>query len=346
MWFDVAAPTDRPGIDGRSAGEIDSGVAGRRTSPGRVAQDLFGAMSHAYKETPVNHHPWTRRRLAGVAGAILAVGLLAGPLSTTAGASTAPEPSQGAPTVVCPATEGTPRFVRFIYLNILFRCPDTASMDYWVGRIDGGLSRSRFAELVDLSSENLTLNNVFPLYGDILGREPSIVELQAGVDSIRTHQADSRLIAELASSDEFFNALDPGMQDRGDFWLTTAYQSILDRDPDPAGFDFYRALMGTPSTATGRLKVARAMELSPENNGGWIFGVYFAGLNRPPDNAGFGYWSEWLTVTAPYRTFKMWTLVLSSDEGYARAQTQPNPDGPPEATALEGASNKIAAAGG
>ena len=210
----------------------------------------------------MTHHNWTRRRLAGMAGAILAVGLLAGPLSTTAGASTGPAPSQGAPAVVCPATEGTPRFVRFIYLNILFRCPDTASMDYWVGRIDGGLSRSRFAELVDLSSENLTLNNVFPLYGDILGREPSIVELQAGVDSIRTHQADSRLIAELASSDEFFNALDPGMEDRGDFWLTTAYQSILDRDPDPAGFDFYRALMGTPSTATGRLKVARALELS------------------------------------------------------------------------------------
>lgn len=281
-----------------------------------------------------------------MAGLAVAAALLVGPLTSSAGAGAPPStPSTVPDPTVCPAAEGNARFVRFIYLNILFRCPDSAGLAYWVGRLDGGMPRGTFALSVDMSDENLVNNNVVPLYGGILGRAPSSQELQAGVTDIRARQADARLIARLFASDEFYDAFDPGMEDKDEAWLAEGYRNILDRDPDPAGEAYFLGVLGSPSTAETRLKVALALELSAENDAGWTFGVYFAGLNRPPDQAGFEYWTTWLAGPGQRRTFKMWTMVLSSGEGYARAQTQPNPGGPEESGTPEGATNKVALAG-
>jgi hypothetical protein len=291
------------------------------------------------------HQPRRRRRHVVVAGVLLAAGLLLGPLTATAGAQPTAGVSEGSPGPICPADEGNARFVRFIYLNILFRCPDEAGLAYWTGRLDGGLPRGSFALTVDMSDENLVKNNVVPLYGGILNRAPSDAELQAGVADIRLRQADARLIARLFSSDEFYDAFDPGAGDKDEAWIAAGYQNILDRSPDASGLAYFKSVLGSPSTAETRLKAALIMELSPENDAGWTFGAYFAGLNRPPDPAGFEYWTTWLAGPGQRRTFKMWTTVLSSPEGYARAQTQPNPEGPEESGTPEGAVNKIALAG-
>lgn len=292
-------------------------------------------------------HGRRRRRRAAAAGLVLAAGLLLGPLTATAGAQTSGGVAAQAPEPVCPAAAGNARFVRFIYLNILFRCPDAAGLTYWTDGLDDGLSRGQMAQTIDLSDENMVNNNVVPLYADVLGRAPSAQELQDGVASIRAHQSDARLIAHLASSDAFYATIDPGTQDRDATWLTVAYENILDRSPDRAGQTYFLGVMGTPSTAATREKVARALELSAENDQGWTAAVFFAGLNRPPDPAGFGYWTTWLAGPGERRTFKMWTSILSSNEGYARAQTQPNPEGPPEegGSTPEGATNKIAITG-
>ena len=268
-----------------------------------------------------------RRRLAAVAGLVLAAGLLAGPLASTSGAQPSVGVAEGAPPVACPAPEGNARFVRFIYLNILFRCPDAAGSAYWTDRLDSGYSRSAFTLAIDMSSENLVNNNVVPLYGGILQRDPTPAEVTDGVAEIRRLQWDGQLIARLFSSDEFYDGLDaPPGAERDEQWLTIGYNNILDRDPDPAGEAYYLGLMGSPSTAASRNRVASILEKSGENAQGWVFGAFFAGLNRPPDQAGFQYWTQWLRGPGQWRAFKMWTLILSSNEGYNRAQTQPSPE--------------------
>lgn len=255
----------------------------------------------------------------------LAVGSLAGPASAQ---STIPDPEP-----VCPAEEGNARFVRFIYLNILFRCPTDGDTAYWTQRLDAGYGRGRFATFVDLSDENLVYNNVVELYGGLLEREPTPAELSAGVAHIRANQSDAMIIADILASDEFYANYEYDEVRRGtratekdEAWLNTVYNFILDRDVDPGGFEYWTGVLGEESTQATRRKVTRSLERAPEATVGWIFGVYFAGLNRPPSEDDFAFWQGWLLGAGRWRTFHMWTTVLSSPEGYARAQTQPSPE--------------------
>ncbi|QYG92107.1 DUF4214 domain-containing protein [Iamia sp. SCSIO 61187] len=277
----------------------------------------------------------TRRRAAGVValGLALVLALAVGPLAGPSGAVDRPAEqvtTLDPPPVVCPAEEGNARFVRFIYLNILFRCPEQSGLEYWTRRLDAGYSRGQFAKFVDLSQENLVHNNVVELYRSLLERDPTEAELAAGVDHIRRFQADGQLIADILASDEFYAAfaVDPESErTKDEQWLDQMYQFILDREVDPGALEFWIGRMGDPSTQASRQRVTRYLERAPEATIGWIFGVYFAGLNRPPSDSDIAFWQDWLLgPVGKWRTFHMWTSVLASSEGYARAQTQPSPE--------------------
>lgn len=283
------------------------------------------------------HQPTTRRSAAGVAalGLALSLALAIGPLTGPSGAqdqgSAETATTLDPPPAVCPAEAGNARFVRFIYLNILFRCPSAGDTAYWAQRLDAGYGRGRFAKYVDLSTENLVHNNVVELYGRMLEREPTAAELSAGVAYIRKAQSDGQLIADILASDEFYDAYTPPEQTsrstaKDEAWLNEVYNFILDRNVDEAGFDYWTGVMGEQSTAATRRKVTRSLERAPEATFGWIFGVYGAGLHRGPSGDEIGYWQQWLLGPGQWRTFHMWTSVLSSAEGYALAQTQPSPE--------------------
>lgn len=274
------------------------------------------------------HETPTRRRAAGVVlGLAVTLALAIGSLAAPAGAqSTIPDPEP-----VCPADEGNARFVRFIYLNILFRCPTEADSDYWTARLDAGYGRGQFARWVDLSNENLVYNNVLELYGRMLDREPTPAELSAGVAFIRANQSDGQLIADILASDEFYESYSPEIPvtratEKDEAWLNEVYNFILDRNVDEAGFEYWTGVLGDESTQATRRKVTRTLERAPEATFGWIYGVYFGGVNRPPSDGDLQYWQQWLLGPGKWRTFHMWTSVLSSSEGYARAQTQPSPE--------------------
>ena len=103
-------------------------------------------------------------------------------------------PLQGVVAPVCPAATANGRFVRFLYLQILMRCPDASGGAYWTAKLDHGSARSAVADVLDMSTENVVNNNVVPLYQGLLGRAPSSTELAAGVNSIRSTHGDAELI--------------------------------------------------------------------------------------------------------------------------------------------------------
>ncbi len=240
------------------------------------------------------------------------------PLATSAGAQTT-DP-------ICPAAPGNARFVRWIYLQILNRCPDVGGLAYWTAQLDGGnLGRGDMALIVDMSNENLVNNNVAPIYQQLLGRAPTQQELNDGVGDIRSHYTDTYLIARLAATDELYNMVPVGQgQTRDEAWLSFAYNGILDRNPDQAGMTHWLAVMGNPSTQATRLQVSTALEFSGENAGDWVGAVYGAAFQRAPDPNGFAYWKGFL-LNQGFQAFRMWTLFLSSNEAYTIAQNQPNP---------------------
>jgi hypothetical protein len=253
---------------------------------------------------------------------LLSMAMLLGTVQVASAASAAPPPVE--PT--CPAAEGNARFVRFIYRTILYRCPDAAGAAYWTAQLDGGLARSRFTDIVDLSTENLRRNNVVPAYRFLLGRQPSEGELAAAIADLRARRANDVLIAGLLASDEAYDRQVPGTSPAADdlAWLEWAYARILDRAPDPAGASHYLARFSRAgSTANQRFAVAMDLERSTANARSWVKASLAQALGRTPDAAGVAFWMDWLMGRGRWQTFRMWTLHLASNEAYRRAQTQP-----------------------
>jgi hypothetical protein len=264
-------------------------------------------------------------------------GLLAGLIcATTLAVSAGPLVTQvEAAPVTCPAAAGNARFVRFIFLSILARCPEASASTYWTNQLDGGMPRWTFTEAIDTSNENLIKDNAIPIYGGFLGRAPTAAEARAVAAHIVAQHEDGKIVAGILSSQEFYDIV-PGTPtgtkaatpDRDQTWLTQAFMAILDRGPGPESRAYFTRRLhasGPTSTVATRLRVAAVLERSAENARGWTGAVFFAGLNRPPDANGFAFWLKWLTGRGQWQTFRMWTHILSSNEGYARAQTQPNP---------------------
>lgn len=237
-----------------------------------------------------------------------------------------PSVASGAPTP-CPAEEGTPRFLRFVYLQILNRCPDPAGAAHWTARLDAGLDRWRFAEAIDVSTENLVRNNVDRWYQGILGRPPTSAERQRWVAHVRANHENAVPIATLLASDEWYRtrAGSGTPAERDGRFLDEAYARILDRAPDPGGRAFFLRRFGPGgSTERGRFEVAMVMERSDANANSWVRASMAGALGRPGDPAGVAHWTRWLTGPGRWQTFRMWTRHLSSNEAYRYAQTQPD----------------------
>jgi hypothetical protein len=250
---------------------------------------------------------------------LLLVPLAAAPASAAPVAPAQPSPA-------CP--EGsTPdaRWVQFTYQAILRRCADPAGLAHWTAKLAGGASRASVSDAIDMSTENLGKNNVDPLYRFTLGRAPTAAERAAGIADLRARHANDHLTARLMASDEGYAREGVGATplERDTAWITWAYNRILDRAPDPLGLRNYLGYFAsTGSTAAQRFKVAMGLERSRSNALSWTRAAMAEALGRQPDPTGVAFWSQWLTgPRGRWQTFRMWTLLLASNEAYRRAQT-------------------------
>lgn len=261
--------------------------------------------------------------------AIAGVGVL-GAGTAVAGS---PTTTEAPPPTCAQQTSPNARFVRWTYMQILYRCPDNDGLGYWVPKLDAGLSRTAFTDLIDMSDENLIANNIVGLYEGLLGRAPTNTEITTWLAKFRTEKGDADLIATLASSDEFWNHFSctttarsystdgaPPDTSKVQCWLELLYQQVLERSPDDAGMGYYLSLLGANPTAAQRYNVAyNYFERSEENARGWVVSAYFAAFNRPPDATGVEFWYHWV-LNNNFKTFQMWTQLLGSAEGYSIAQ--------------------------
>src|SRR4051812_36231363 len=104
--------------------------------------------------------PRTHRVVVGASIAAASLLLAVVPLAAGAGATpaTAARASRVAEDPICPSDTANGRFVRWIYLNILNRCPDASGAAHWTAKLDSGTDRWAFARQVDYSNENITKN--------------------------------------------------------------------------------------------------------------------------------------------------------------------------------------------
>ena len=95
-----------------------------------------------------------RAQRVGVAAAVATASLLfvLAPLATTASAAPA-APASKAETTMCPSDTANGRFVRWIYLQILERCPDSGGRAYWTNKLQSGFRSANLAAALYASNE-------------------------------------------------------------------------------------------------------------------------------------------------------------------------------------------------
>lgn len=250
--------------------------------------------------------------------------LIVSGLAATASAARTPLP----PTAIeCPAAAGTARFVRALYVKVLYRCPGAGEVSYWKGVLDAGMTRQTLAQ-VFLESDEAVGNDARDIVriGLPLGTEPPLAEYSQTVLTIRSQHSLRGALASHLANDQLWNlayAASPSQATA--FFLDRLYRLTLGRDIDAGASAYFQGMLGTNPTHDQRLLVALFVANSPEADSHIVSNAYRAYLNRDADSGGLTYWTTWLAGAGHRQDLIFDSILLGSDEAYTYDQTQPNP---------------------
>jgi len=104
------------------------------------------------------------------------------------------------------ANREVPAFVDETFLSLIGRLPEPAGRDYWIGRVDGGLPRSRVGSII-FSLQEVREVRATALSQRLLRRPPTPTELSTWAASLRT-STDLALTAAIVGSEAYFERRD------------------------------------------------------------------------------------------------------------------------------------------
>jgi len=130
-------------------------------------------------------------------------------------------------------------FIDKAYADLLQRSPSLPEVASGLTSL-GGQTRFQFALSLDTSSEyyRLLANSYFQ---DLLGRSPTLTELNAFTGLLVSNNPDESIQALLAASAEFY--FHGGNTDAG--FITALFHDFLKRNPTPAELAFWETQLGT-----------------------------------------------------------------------------------------------------
>ena len=186
-------------------------------------------------------------------------------------------------------------FVTQQYVDFLRRTPDSAGLNYWVGRLNAGTSsRAEVIESLMYSGEfRGRFGPLVRLYTAYFQRLPDYAGLMYWFDAMYPSSGTGKSITQVsdafAQSSEFVNTYGP-LDNTG--FINRVYQNVLGRSPDTAGQAYWLAQLngGMP-----RGQVMLGFSESTENqnasaNSLLITMGYVGMLRRTPDPAGHAWW--------------------------------------------------------
>jgi hypothetical protein len=235
----------------------------------------------------------SRRLLTGVAAAALGLGLIPLGSASPAGA----------------ATEQSTRYVART-LRVLEGEAPSELVDPLAERLDGGTSRRTIvAERVNGDAHREA--TVVELYADILGRAPSVADVDYWSDRIGT-VGEYRVRAELLSAGELIASV---MGDKGAF-VEMVYAYGLDRGASEADVEYWSARTG--DTASSRSQLAWWVLRSAEGRTIVARDLFEEILARTPDAGSRDFYAGRLTVAKGIENVTI--TLASSGEAFTEAQ--------------------------
>jgi hypothetical protein len=209
-----------------------------------------------------------------------------------------------------PQTGGVGRqFATQVYQDLLGRLPDAGGLAYWSGLIDSGQPRYPIALNLTSSTEYVG-DSVQAQYQRYLHRSTDGTLTSGGEGfwvSYIAHGATYEQLAEsLIASDEYFNAR---AAHDNTLYVTTLYQDILGRAPDPAGLAYWVGILGAGGF---RAPVSGSILTGTEGYQDLVRSVYQTFLRHQPDSNGLAYWTGQLQ--SGLRDEDLIASIIGSDE--------------------------------
>ncbi|HJT30507.1 MAG TPA: DUF4214 domain-containing protein [Pirellulales bacterium] len=226
----------------------------------------------------------------------------------------------------------TSRWVARMYSEVLGRTtqPADTEVNYWVGQLNGGVSRTQVASLFVTSPERRS-QVIGDLYETYLDRPVDAAGLSYWLGVWNASRGPEMVQAGIIGSAEFYATAGGTPQ----AWVTALYQNLFERAPDAAGLAYWANVIQTSQSRSSvvlgfvtsdeyRLNLLRGIPNDPDdpdgpsdpnepNDSGW----YMQYLHRPIDQSGAMYWLA--QMKAGYPQEAILEGILASDEYLNRA---------------------------
>ncbi|HEV3004845.1 MAG TPA: TIGR03118 family protein [Pirellulales bacterium] len=172
------------------------------------------------------------------------------------------------------ATDDDDAFIKAIFLDLLGRDVDDASLIILVNAMQNGMTPAEVAIIITQSDEYLE-DVIRQAYRSFLGRDADDLGLQFWLAQMRRGLTDQDLDADFIGSEEFFEHA--GGTDRA--FVNELYFDLLGRAPDAGGLAVW---LNALANGFSRTSAALGFAISPEHEGLTIDSDYETFLGRTP----------------------------------------------------------------
>jgi hypothetical protein len=182
----------------------------------------------------------------------------------------------------------TTLYVQALYAELLNRAAQPAEVQTWVNLLNGGVS-PQTVTLGFVNSPEFRTNLIQNDFQNILHRRGGATEVAFYLNALQGGLTDQQLESLFLASPEFFSR-----QGNSNFlWVTTVYQNVLGRTPDPVGLSNWLNILGS---GVSRTTVALEIIQSPEAHARVVTSLYAQLLRRVPDPGGAQFWEGLLNA--------------------------------------------------
>ncbi len=209
-------------------------------------------------------------------------------------------------------------WVASMYTNVLNRTspPADSEVNYWVGQIEAGVSRTQIASDFVTSPERRS-QIINQLYEEYLGRPADTGGVNYWLGVWAAHNGPEMVQAGIIGSQEYYDTAGGTPQ----AWVTKLYQNLFNRAPDAQGLAYWTAqIEANPNSLSSVVlgfvtsdeyhRILLAGIPGDPNMPGW----YEEFLHRPIDAAGENYWAQLMDNGYPQETIL--EGILGSQEYY------------------------------
>jgi hypothetical protein len=208
---------------------------------------------------------------------------------------------------------GSRDFITAAYIDVLGRTPAESELNFWIGRMASGMSRTQMANAFNNSDEYRSIK-IREAYNRALRRDPEAAGASYWLGALQRNElSPENVYSTFLATDEMYNVQGGGTNPG---YVTSMYQDLLLRAPDQGGLTYWTSRL---DRGEARRAISDSIWYSPEKYNVRVTEAYQLLLGRTADAGEQAYWSQ---VARQYGPTAMRSMIMSTDEYWSRANAR------------------------